>query len=68
MHLMKVKRKIFKREFLDFKLVVVVYDVCQLSREEENTVIEVNRIFWVLPIIRGMELDEQQLDRMLPPR
>lgn len=55
MHIVKVKKKVFKREFLDYRLVVVVFDVCEMSNEEENVVIEVNKIFWVFPMIKGME-------------
>ena len=35
MRMIKVRKKIFKREFLDFRLVVVVFDVCQMAQEEE---------------------------------
>ncbi len=55
MHIVKVKKKVFKREFLDYRLVVVVFDVCEMSNEEENIVIDINRIFWVFPMIKGME-------------
>ena len=65
MHLVKVRKKVFKREFLDFKLVIVVCDICQMSREEENTVIEVNKAFWVFPVMKGMEFDESALDNLM---
>jgi len=52
MRLVKVKKKIFKREFLEFRLVVVVYDTYEVSQEEENTIIELNKIFWVFPMMK----------------
>jgi len=57
MRLVKVRKKVFKREFLDFRLLVVVFDVCEMSQEDENTVIAVNRVYHVIPTAKDTELD-----------
>lgn len=57
MRLVKVKKRIFKREFLEFKIVVVVFDIYEMSQEDENTVIEVNKVFWVFPATKDMEIE-----------
>ena len=57
MRFVKVKKRIFKREFLEFKIVVVVFDIYEMSQEDENTVIEVNKVFWVFPATKDMEIE-----------
>ena len=58
MRLVKVRKKIFKREFMEFRLVVIVYDTYEISQEEEETVIETNKIFWVFPMINDKTVEE----------
>jgi hypothetical protein len=57
MRLVKVKKRVFKREFLEFKLVVVVFDIYEMSQEEDQTVIEVNKVFWVFPATSDTEIE-----------
>ncbi|MBI4154228.1 hypothetical protein HY501_02750 [Candidatus Woesearchaeota archaeon] len=62
MHLVKVRKKVFKREFLDFCLIVAVFDICELIKEEEDTIVEVNKVFWVMPMAKGMAIDELEVE------
>lgn len=64
MHLVKVKKKVFKREFLDFRMICVVFDVCEMSNEDQDTVININRIFWVFPTVKGLE-EELGIENMI---
>ena len=57
MRMVKVKKRIFKRQFLDYKLTVVVFDIYEMSQEDENMVIEVNKVFWVLPTTSDTEIE-----------
>lgn len=61
MRLVKVRKRIFKREFLEFKLVVVVLDVYEMSQEDENTIIEVNKVFWVFPAMKDVEVEIENM-------
>ena len=61
MRLVKVKKRIFKREFMEFRLVVVVYDTYEISQEEENTLIECNKIYWVFPMLKDNTALEEKL-------
>ena len=65
MHLVKVKKRIFKREFLEYRLVVVVFDICEISQEEENTVVEINKVFWVFPMLKGVNFEDSQMEKLL---
>lgn len=61
MRLVKVRKKVFKREFMDFRLLVVVFDICEMSQEDENTVIEVNKVYHVIPVAKDTEMDIDSL-------
>jgi hypothetical protein len=65
MGLVKVRKKIFKREFLDYRIVVVVFDICELSQEEGNMVVEINKVFWMFPMMKGMDFDDQEIENMI---
>jgi len=65
MRLVKVKKRVFKREFLEFRLVVVVFDVYEMNQEEGETEISVNKVFYVFPAIKGMNFDDSQADKLL---
>ena len=61
MRLMKVKKRVFKREFMEFRLVVVVFDIYEMSQEDDQTVIEVNKIFWVFPTTKDTDIETENL-------
>ena len=61
MRLMKVKKRVFKREFMEFRLVVVVFDIYEMSQEDDQTVIEVNKIFWVFPTTKDTDIEIENL-------
>ena len=64
MKLVKVKKKVFKREFLDYRLVVVVFDVAQMVRDEDGTTtIEINKVYWVYPTTKDSDMD-QELEKL----
>ncbi len=65
MHLVKVKKRVFKREFLEYRLVVVVFDICEISQEDENTVVEINKVFWVFPMLKGVNFEDSQMEKLL---
>ncbi|MBI3190169.1 hypothetical protein HYZ41_00540 [archaeon] len=65
MGLVKIRKKIFKREFLDYKIVVVVFDICELSQEDGNMVVEINKVFWMFPMMKGMDFDDQEIEKMI---
>lgn len=64
MRLVKVKKKVFKRQFLDFRLLVVVFDICEMNQDEEETTISVNRVYHVLPATAENEID---IESLMPP-
>jgi D-alanine-D-alanine ligase-like ATP-grasp enzyme len=61
----KVKKRIFKREFLEYRLVVVVFDIYEMSQEDENTVLDINKVFYVFPLLKGVNIEDEQIEKML---
>ena len=57
MHLVKVRKKVFKREFMEFRLLVVVFDIYEMTQEDENMIVSVNKVFWVFPTTKDAEID-----------
>lgn len=58
MRVMKVKKRIFKREFLGFRLTVVVADTCEVQKDiDGETTIEVNKVFWVFPSTSDIDFE-----------
>ncbi|MCX6816059.1 MAG: hypothetical protein NT120_04375 [Candidatus Aenigmarchaeota archaeon] len=65
MRLVKVKKRVFKREFLDFKLIVLVFDICELVQEGDETIVDVNRVYYVLPMMKGDQIDEKMISKLI---
>jgi hypothetical protein len=55
MRLVKVRKKVFKREFLDYRLLVIIFDVHELSEDDGTTVVEHTRNYWVIPTTKDNE-------------
>jgi hypothetical protein len=68
MRLVKVKKKVFKREFLDYRLLVIIFDIHELSEEDGTTVVEHNRNYWVIPTTKDNEdIDIEALQERFMP-
>jgi hypothetical protein len=65
MRLVKVKKRVFKREFLDYKLIVMVFDICEMVQEEGQTTLDYNRAYYVLPMMKGDQIDEKVIAHLV---
>ena len=58
MRLVKVKKKVYKREFLEYRLIVVVFNISTLTQEEDGTTtVEQNKVYWVYPAHKDSDID-----------
>lgn len=79
MRLVKVRKRVFKRAFMEFRIAVVVYDILEVQDEDNEhivgtsltepaTVLEFSRVFYVFPYTDEVTFDFEDLLKRVQKR